>query len=306
MQQGFQAKPDIFEERHHCSCRDHISLRRLSQEKIYIRTEGGPMTNSDFSIVSVDADNVDELGFFCVKNKKHAGYIAKLAWLKDRFSEGMRIKILLTKEDKQAGFLEYIPGEYTWRAVDAPRYFVIHCIWVNSNKFPYKGMASALLKDCIKDAERSGKEGVAVVTSDGSWMASKGVFIKNGFEQVDEAQPHFQLLVKRMGTGRNPAFPDNWDERLSQYKDLQLIYTNQCPYIGKAVAELPPVAAQHGIQLHLLELNDPADAREKMPSPYGVISLVYQGRLLSDHPISATRFKNILQKDLMLKPINGS
>ena len=47
--------------------------------------------------------------------------------------------------------------------------------------------------------------------------------------------------------------------------------------------------------------NDPAEARERMPSPYGVISLVYQGRLLADHPISATRFKNILQKDLKLR-----
>jgi hypothetical protein len=106
--------------------------------------------------------------------------------------------------------------------------------------------------------------------------------------------------------GPLPEFPQNWAERLSQFRDLQLIYTNQCPYIGKAVAELPPVAEQHGIQLQLLELNDPAEARERIPSPYGVISLVYQGRLLADHPISATRFKNILQKELKLQPIDGS
>jgi L-amino acid N-acyltransferase YncA len=261
---------------------------------------------SDFSVVSVDKENVEELGFFCVKNKKHVGYIAKSCWLQHRLDEGLRIKLLITEEGKQAGFLEYIPGEYTWRVVHAPDYLVIHCIWVNSNQFPFKGMASALLQDCIQDAEACGKVGVAVVTSDGPWMANKAVFIKNGFEQIDESPPHFQLLVKRTGTGPLPEFPQNWAERLSQFQDLQLIYTNQCPYIGKAVAELPPVAEQHGIQLQLLELNDPAEARERIPSPYGVISLVYQGRLLADHPISATRFKNILQKELKLQPIDGS
>jgi hypothetical protein len=261
---------------------------------------------SDFSIIAVDVENVDDFGFFCVKNKKHTGYIAKLSWLHQRFNEGMRIKLLITKEGIQAGFLEYMPGEFTWRVVHAPDYLVIHCIWVNSNKFPYKDMASALLQNCYKDAEASGKAGVAVVTSDGPWMASKAVFIKNGFEQVDETSPHFQLLVKRTGAGLRPKFPQNWAERLSQFQYLRLIYTNQCPYIGKAIAELPPVAEQHGIQLQLIELTDAAEARERMPSPYGVISLMYQGKILADHPISATRFRNILQKELNLQPIDGS
>lgn len=261
---------------------------------------------SDFSIATVDAANVEELGFFCVKNKKHVGYRAKLDWLQERFAEGMRIKLLLTKDGKRAGFLEYIPGESTWRAVHALDYLVIHCIWVQSNKFPDSGMASTLLQDCVQDAEASGKRGVAVVTSDGSWMASKDVFLKNGFEQIDEAPPHFQLLVKQTETEPQASFPDNWDERLSQFKDLRLLYTNQCPFIGKAIAELPPVAEQHGIHLQLTEMTKAAEAREKMPSPYGVFSLGYEGRLLADHPISATRFRNILQKELHLTPNGGT
>jgi L-amino acid N-acyltransferase YncA len=263
------------------------------------------MTTTDYSIVAVDAGNVEKKGFFCLKNKKHPGYIAKRAWLKERFAEGMRIKLIVTKEGKHAGFLEYIPGEFTWRAVNAPGYLVIHCIWVNSKKFPYKGMAEALLKDCVEDAEKNAKGGVAVVTSDGPWMASKGVFIKNGFEQVDEAPPHYQLLVQRITDAPIPSFPQNWEGRLVQSNDLQLIYTDQCPYIGKAIAEMPLVAERHGIKLHLIEINDAAKARERMPSPYGVFSLLHQGNLLADHPISATRFKNILQKDLHLSPIDS-
>jgi L-amino acid N-acyltransferase YncA len=255
---------------------------------------------ANYKIVPVDGSNVEELGFFCVKNKKHPGYIAKLSWLRQRFKEGIRIKLIVTKDGREAGFLEYIPGEYTWRLIKAKGYLVIHCIWVASKKFPYKGMASALLADCIKDAESSGKEGVAVVTSDGPWMASKAVFIKNGFEVVAETEPHFQLLAKRIGKGPLPVFIQNRDERLKRYHGLQLLYTNQCPYIGKAVRELPPVAEKHAIRLDLVELESAAEAREKMLSPYGMINLVYNGKLLADHPISATRFKNILQRELKL------
>jgi hypothetical protein len=256
---------------------------------------------ADYKIITVDSTNVEEYGFFCVKNKKHPGYVAKLSWLKNRFEVGMRIKLIVTPEGKQAGFLEYVPGEYTWRIVDAPGYLVIHCIWVASKKFPYEGMASALLKDCVKNAESSGRAGVAVVTSDDGWMAGKEVFLKNGFEQVDAAAPHFQLLAKRTGKGASPVFPRDWDERLKQYRGLQLIYTNQCPYIGKAVQDLPPVAELYGARLDLVELDNAAEARKKMPSPYGMFCLVHNGRLLADHPVSATRFSNILEKDLKLK-----
>ncbi|MEW5816189.1 MAG: YoaP domain-containing protein [Spirochaetota bacterium] len=79
-----------------------------------------------------------------------------------------------------------------------------------------------------------------------------------------------------------------------------MIYTNQCPYIGKAVEELPPVAEKYGIRLNLVELENAEEARKKMPSPYGMISLLYNGQLLADHPISATRFKNIFQSTLIL------
>lgn len=256
---------------------------------------------ANYKIINVDSGNIEKLGFFCIKNKKHPGYNAKLSWLQQRFEEGMRIKLILTPEDRPAGFLEYIPGEYTWRVINAPDYLVIHCIWVASKKISYQGMGSALLKDCLNDAESSGKLGVAVVTSDGSFMASKEIFIENGFEQVDEAEPHFQLLVRSLKKGTLPAFPRNWEERLRQYHGLQLIYTNQCPFIGKAVVELPPVAKQQGIPLHLVELKNAVEAREKMPSPYGTFNLVYNGQLLADHPISATRFKNILHKELKLE-----
>lgn len=253
-----------------------------------------------YEIISVDKSNIEKHGLFCVKNKKHPGYHAKREWFVKRFKEGLRIKILLNEEGKQAGFIEYIPGEYTWRIVDAPQYFVIHCIWVNSQKLSQKGAASLLLHNCLCDANKSGMNGVAVVTSDGTWMAGKGLFLKNGFEQSDEAYPHFQLMTKKIGKGKIPSFPKNFENRAYGYSGLQIFYTDQCPYICKAIKELPSVAEKYGVDLKLVEMKDSKTAREKMLSPYGMFNLTYNGKLLADHAISATRFKNILEKELDL------
>ncbi len=256
---------------------------------------------AEFKIMRVDSSNFEKLGLFCVKNKKHPGYTTKAEWLKTRFEEGLRIKLIVDPGGKPTGFLEYVPAEYSWRVVEAPGYFIIHCIWTKSKKFETEGLAAVLLEDCFKDAEKTGKKGVAVVSSDGPWMASGDIFVKTGFEQVDKAEPHYQLLVKRTGNYKTPAFPQNWKERLSRFSGLKLLYAGQCPYIGKAVRELPPMAEKHGVHLELVELKTPAEARQIMPSPSGTFCLIYEGRLLADHPISATRFKNILQKDLKLK-----
>jgi hypothetical protein len=79
-------------------------------------------------IINVTAENVAETGFFCYMSKRNSpGYQQKLNWLQARFREGMRIKILKLPD---RGFIEYIPGEYAWRAVDASGYMFIHCIWV--------------------------------------------------------------------------------------------------------------------------------------------------------------------------------
>lgn len=79
-------------------------------------------------ILDVAAGNVDQTGFFCFMSKKKSeGYQRKLRWLKERFAEGMSIKMLALP---QRGFIEYIPGEHAWRAVHADGYMLIHCLWV--------------------------------------------------------------------------------------------------------------------------------------------------------------------------------
>jgi len=108
-------------------------------------------------IIDVNQDNVSETGFFCCMSKrKSAGYRRKLRWLEARFAEGLRIRMLDLSQGGR-GFIEYIPGEYAWRPVEAAGYLFIHCLWI-VGKSKGKGFAKLLLDECIADARRQGRE----------------------------------------------------------------------------------------------------------------------------------------------------
>jgi hypothetical protein len=59
-------------------------------------------------------------------------------------------------------------------------------------------------------------------------------------------------------------------------------------------------AKAFGLKLNISIL-DSAKKAQQAPSGYGVYSLVYDGKLLADHYISNTRFKNIITKEIMQK-----
>ncbi len=167
-----------------------------------------------YEIISVDSDNIARTGFFCYMSKpKSPGYHQKREWLKARFAEGMKLKILHEHGYRDVGFIEYLPGEYAWRTVQAPGYLVIHCLWV-VGKGKGKGYGTRLLQECLEDAQAQNKSGVVMVTSDSVWLAGKEIFLRNGFEEVDQAPPSFRLLVHRFGSAPEPAFPHDWEARL--------------------------------------------------------------------------------------------
>jgi hypothetical protein len=133
--------------------------------------------NNSLEIDTVDETNVAEHGFFCYKSKpKSPGYQKKLDWLRERFAEGLKIKILYENE-RTVGFIEYIHGEHTWRVVNAPGQLVIHCLWV-VGRAKGKSYASRLLDECVEDALQQGKSGVVIVSSRGNWLAAKRYSLK--------------------------------------------------------------------------------------------------------------------------------
>jgi GNAT superfamily N-acetyltransferase len=248
-------------------------------------------------IHTIDASNVDRYGFFCYKSKPHtAGYKHKRQWLDGCLAEGLHLKIIY-EGARSVGFIEYAPGEATWRAVDALRYMVIHCLWVvGSNQG--KGFGARLLDQVRSDAQSKGLYGVAVVTSDSTWLANKDFFISQGFEQVDHAPPAFELLALRFGQGPLPSFPTDWASRLSRIpKGLAVYYSGQCPYLDMFVSSLNNAACQLGIPSELVELKTSYDARTQSPSAYGTFGVVYDGKLLSYRPMGGTTLRQFVEMD---------
>ncbi|WP_301665358.1 GNAT family N-acetyltransferase [Methanoculleus frigidifontis] len=242
-------------------------------------------------IVDVTAQNIDECPPTCFLNPKNEGYNIKREWLKGRFSEGLKVKVLYDETDgKIHGFIEYVPGEYAWRAVDAEGYLFIHCIGVSPNSYKQKGYGSDLIRECIKDAD--GKLGVAVVASDGPFMATRNLFLKNGFA-ITEEDGKDQLLVKPLKEGLLPKFRD-YREQLGNYQGWQIVYSNQCPWVARFISELDPTIVDR-LELTLTQF-ETAEQAQNAPSIYAVFNLIHDGTALADRYISQTRLKNILKK----------
>jgi len=73
----------------------------------------------EVTIRTVDETTIAQYpkGPSCFLNPKNEGYQIKLEWLKDRFAEGLTIKVLYAEEEQKVmGFIEYVPGEKAWRA----------------------------------------------------------------------------------------------------------------------------------------------------------------------------------------------
>lgn len=253
--------------------------------------------NKEVKIIDVSLKNINQYPPTCFLNPKNEGYLIKRDWLKKRLAEGMRIKLLYLESEKKCnGFIEYVPGEYAWRAVDARDYMFIHCIWISPNKYKEKGYGSRLINECIEDAKRDGKYGVAVVTSEGPFMAGKALFTKNGFKSVAQAKPSFELMVKSIKKGHLPKFRD-YEKQLSKYKGLNIIYSNQCPWIARSIPELREIAKKKGLSLKVTDIKTAKQA-QNAPSVYAVFNLIYNGKILADHYISGKRFQNIIEKEI--------
>lgn len=246
-------------------------------------------------IIETTAENICDYGFCGFKNPKNEGHRRKTNWLAKRFAEGMKFKVLQV-DGVDAGMIEYILGENAWRPVEAAGYLVIHCLMINKKKYKGKGYGRRLIEECLEDARRAEKCGVAVVTSSDTWMVSGDIFRRLGFECVDATSPSFELLAMKLGEGPSPKFKKGWDRKLRRYgSGLTVIKSDQCPCIAKSTDDILQVCETFGIRPKVVELKTGSQARNA-PSAYGIFNIIHDGALVVAHPVSGTRFKGILRK----------
>ena len=248
----------------------------------------------------ITPDNLKEMPCCGIKNIEHKGHVNKSGWLKTHFQKGLGSRVMFTGKNQQFGFIEYIPGQYAWRGVEAKDYMFIHCLWTHLKQYRGKGYGKKLIDACIQDARSQNMQGVAVAARKRPWMARSEIFLKNGFVSVDTAPPDYELLVKKfMNSAPNPRFKKNLEKNMQKYAEgLTIIRSAQCPHIMKFADEIADFAREnYKIEPRVIELKSYRDA-QNAPTPYAVFAIIYNGQLLTDHQISQTRFRNIMNKIL--------
>ncbi|HPO51128.1 MAG TPA: GNAT family N-acetyltransferase [Spirochaetota bacterium] len=251
----------------------------------------------ELEIIDASLDNVQNFSLCGYKNAKKEGYKEKLQWIKKNFDLGLRIKFLYSKEAGTQGMIEYMPSENSFRALkNVQNYYTIHCIFTGfKNEYKNKGYGSKLIESCFEDAKSNNKTGVVAVARDSSFMAGKEIFLKNGFEIVDKSAPDFYLMVKKTGFSEDfPKFYDDLNKVNEDYKEgLYIFRSDQCPYTVKNVNEIIDYA-KNDLKINVKVVNiDESSLITENPSPFGTFGIIYNGKIVSYHPISLTRFKNI-------------
>jgi len=250
---------------------------------------------TDIEIIDLTPDNIANYGVCGYKDvEKHLELRRKIDWFKEYYPKGLRIKAIISKTGGYQGMLEYIPGKYAHRPVDVVGYMFIHCIFVGfKTEFKRKGYASSLIDTCIEEAKSLNMNGVAVVTRKGSFMANRDIFIKKGFISTDSVKPDFELLALKFNkTATDPKFktfsPDKYDSGLT------IMRSAQCPYSVKNVDAILKTAKKLKIKADLVEIKD-YESAQKTPSAFGTFCIIFNNEVISHHPISNTRFENIMK-----------
>lgn len=212
----------------------------------------------------------------------------------------MRHKLLVTEKDEAVGGIEYVPGEYAWRPVEASGYLFIHCIYIMKKDYKAEGYGLKLIDACLDDAKENDFHGVAAFARKGTWMAGEEVFLQRGFSVTETAPPDYSLMVRKFkGSVPDPSIIREQDEFLKKYrKGLYIFTTGQCPYLGKCVPEIAEEAeSEFGEKPKVIELSTAKEAR-KNPALYGTFGIVYNGEIVGDHPMSKAKFRNNMKKVL--------
>lgn len=248
-------------------------------------------------LVDVTPATFDRLPCCGIKNPAHPGRLEKQAWLEKNARFGVRAKSLLAPDGRHCGYVEYIPGEFAWRGVDAEGYLFIHCIWLHGRPYAHKGWGRLMVQACIADAHTSGMNGVAVMVRQSPWIADRRLFLSLGFEIADTAPPDYELLVLKIRPDAlNPSIRKATDKTAAKYsRGLTIVRSAQCPYAVKFASEIADAAHdEYGIEPRVVDLRTHA-AAQNAPTPYAVFSAIYGGKVIADHQISCTRFRNIMR-----------
>lgn len=109
---------------------------------------------------------------------------------------------------------------------------------------------------------------------------------------------HRELLVKKLKRrAPDPRFIVERERLLKTHrKGLTTLAADQCPYVAKSVERIAEASRTLGLEPKVVRVGT-AKASRELPTPYGVFSIIYDGKLIAHRPISATRFMSIMRRN---------
>lgn len=244
-----------------------------------------------YEIIDVNSENVDSVGLFCKQSQKsETGYQNKFEWIKQRFEEGLKYKMLRVSEGKNKkslrGLIEYIPGEFNWRGIKADNFMVIHCLWI-IGKHKMKGYASKMVDLCINDAKDTGFIGVVGMSAEkGAWLPKRQFYIKNGFTLVDIYEEKYELYVRFFGepTEKPSFYPLSEEKRKQVGEGITMYYTHQCPYISAMVEDVRVFAKKNNKKFTSILLKTAKEVHLNQLHPYGTFTILCDGEIIPYKP----------------------
>ncbi len=260
-----------------------------------------------FEIVEITAENVDTVGMYCSQSKRKApGYQSKLNWIKPRFEEGLKYYVLMVDEQKKdgklsyRGMIEFMPGETSWRGIDAPGYYVIHCLWV-IGKHKRHGYGTKLIQKAIEAASKDQKHGVAVLTiKKGGWSPKKVIFENLGFSLVEEYDENWSLYAYKLAPeAPDPKiFPIQPINPAEYPPGFTVLSSCQCPYMAGTLDHLHEFAKELDVPIQVIPMESIKDVREHLLHPYATFHVLFNGVYLTHLPGGMRDIKKIFNQKI--------
>ena len=152
--------------------------------------------------IRVSKENIDKEHICCAMSGKLS--LAKKEWMRRRFEEGL---VFYRSEERGKCFIEYIPAENAWVAIEADGWIFINCLWV-AGSMKGHGYANDLLEACIRDARAQEKNGICILCAEGrkrEFLADPKYLAYKGFRVTDISDCGINLMYLPIESGAQPS-----------------------------------------------------------------------------------------------------
>ena len=233
-------------------------------------------------IVEITPENISRFKLFCTQSKNaQEGIDLKKKWFLDNYDLGLRT-LYIVDEHRICGFIEYSLDQ-PFRSITSDNFSIINCIWAKP------GYGKPLLTKYIDLSIN--KNGMAVLTSNNMWLAEEGIFFKNGFSQIDEfvyktgVYSKKSLSIKLLSRKNNskasdPSFNLSFLSNYKKLKGINIIYSNQCPYIRNKLTLYSQLERELEIHFNYIEISSRKDLIE-YGGIYGSFAIVVDGEYIT-------------------------